>query len=101
MVKFITKKIKKEQRRPIIFYSQSIISNNNVIDTINQKNNEEIKPINDMNTKEKIEVANEILKQDTQKQTKVKKVTKDRGLIERTESSKILLTEDNKELLMD
>lgn len=97
MVKFITKKIKKEQRRPIIFYSQSIISNNNVI----EKNNEEIKPINDMNTKEKIEVANEILKQDTQKQTKVKKVTKDRGLIERTESSKILLTEDNKELLMD
>ena len=30
-----------------------------------------------------------------------KKIVKDKGIIERTESSKVLLTEDNKELLMD
>jgi hypothetical protein len=31
----------------------------------------------------------------------VKRVKKDKGLIERTESSKVILTEDNKQLLMD
>jgi hypothetical protein len=31
----------------------------------------------------------------------VKRVKKDKGLIERTESSKTILTEDNKELLND
>lgn len=32
---------------------------------------------------------------------KVKKLKKDKGIIERTESSKIVLTEDNKQLLVD
>ena len=31
----------------------------------------------------------------------VKRIKKDKGLIERTESSKTILTEENKELLMD
>lgn len=31
----------------------------------------------------------------------VKRIKKDKGLIERTESSKVVLTEDNKQLLMD
>ena len=31
----------------------------------------------------------------------VKKIKKDKGLIERTESSKIVITEDNKQLLND
>jgi hypothetical protein len=31
----------------------------------------------------------------------VKKIKKDKGLIERTESSKIVITEDNKQLLVD
>lgn len=30
-----------------------------------------------------------------------KKIKKEKGLIERTESSKVILTEDNKQLLMD
>lgn len=59
----------------------------------------EDKKVNDMNTKEKITYANEILT--NQEGVKVKKVKKDKGLIERTESSKIILTEDNKELLND
>lgn len=31
----------------------------------------------------------------------VKRIKKDKGLIERTESSKVVLTEDNKQLLID
>ena len=31
----------------------------------------------------------------------VKRIKKDKGLIERTESSKTILTEDNKQLLVD
>ena len=57
-----------------------------------EQNNEEV-----MDTKEKIELANEILSNDT----KVKKVKKEKGLIERTESSITILTEDNRELLKD
>lgn len=51
-----------------------------------------------MTTSEKIEMAKNVLS-DAPKA--VKRVKKDRGLIERTESSKTILTEDNKELLID
>lgn len=60
--------------------------------------NEEIKEENVMDTKEKIQMANAILNAE---QPKVKKVKKDKGLIERTESSITILTEDNRELLKD
>ena len=59
------------------------------------------KNINDMDTQEKIMLANAVLNQDDAITTKVKKVRKDKGLIEKTESSKIILTEDNRELLND
>jgi hypothetical protein len=49
-----------------------------------------------MTTDEKIALANEVLDQ-----PRVKRIKKDRGLIERTESSKTIITEDNKELLND
>ena len=49
-----------------------------------------------MDTKEKIQLANEIL--DTP--SKIKRIKKDKGLIERMESTKSIITEDNKELLM-
>lgn len=48
-------------------------------------------------TKEQIEKAAEL----AQFSTPVKVVKKDRGLIERTESSKIVLAEDNRQLLND
>lgn len=55
-----------------------------------------------MNTAEKVEMANKILaQQESMPKQKVKKIRKDKGLIERTESSKTILTEDNKELLID
>ena len=62
------------------------------------KNNEEIKKDNVMDTKEKIQMAKAILNAE---QPKVKKVKKEKGLIERTESSNTILTEDNRELLKD
>ena len=63
--------------------------------------NKEEKNVKDMDTQEKIMLANAVLGQSDDNLTKVKKVRKDKGLIEKTESSKIILTEDNRELLID
>lgn len=49
-----------------------------------------------MTTEEKVAAAQEVLGG-----TQVKRLKKDKGLIERTENSKTILTEDNKELLKD
>lgn len=66
-----------------------------------EKNNKEENKVV-MNTAEKVEMANKILaQQESMPKQKVKKIRKDKGLIERTESSKTILTEDNKELLID
>lgn len=62
---------------------------------INEKENTTV-----MTTNEKIEKAQEVLNSNTITPT-VKRIKKDKGLIERTESSKTILTEDNKELLKD
>jgi hypothetical protein len=62
------------------------------------KNNiEENKSV--MTTDEKIAMAQSVLS--GANAAPVKRVKKDKGLIERTESSKTILTEDNKELLND
>jgi hypothetical protein len=53
-----------------------------------------------MTTSEKIAMAQSVLNDNIQG-APVKRVKKDKGLIERTESSKTILTEDNKELLND
>ena len=53
-----------------------------------------------MTTSEKIAMAQSVLS-GTDAAAPVKRVKKDKGLIERTESSKTILTEDNKELLND
>ena len=58
----------------------------------NRKNTEE------MNDIEKIEQAEAIA---AAMEPQIKKVKTDRGLIERTESSKIILTEDNRQVLND
>lgn len=64
-----------------------------------KENNESELNTKVMDTREKIELASSILEMEAQ--PKVKKVKKDRGLIERVEGSTIILTEDNKELLID
>lgn len=65
--------------------------------TYNSNNITEKKEV--MTTKEKLEMVNTILSNE-EPQT-AKRIKKDKGLIEKTESSKIVLTEDNKELLID
>ena len=77
-------------------YSPIKINNNKqVCDNIAQ--NADNKYIEVMDTKEKIELANQILGTDP----KIKRIKKDKGLIERVESSVTILTEDNRELLKD
>lgn len=60
--------------------------------------NKKEKTVNSMNTKDKIAAAEAAVENIAQE---VKIVKKDRGLIERTESSKIILTEDNRQVLND
>ena len=50
-----------------------------------------------MTTDEKVAMAQNVLTP----ASNTKRIKKDKGLIERTESSKTILTEDNKELLVD
>ena len=70
---------------------QKMVSNTNV------NKIEENKSV--MTTEEKIAMAQAAL--NGTPASPVKRVKKDKGLIERTESSKTILTEDNKELLND
>ena len=67
---------------------------NENVEQVLEENNDN-KKIEVMTTKEKIEAASEILK------PKVKRIKSDKGLIERTESSTTIITEENKELLTD
>lgn len=95
MAKFITKQIK--TKKPMKSFNDII--NNTPIETIASmviENNENVvKEEKIMTTAEKIEAAKEVLK------PSVKRIKKDKGLIERAESNKTILTEDNKELLRD
>lgn len=59
--------------------------------------NNELKEEIVMTTNEKIALANEVLED----KPKVKRIKADKGLIERAESTKTILTDDNKELLND
>lgn len=87
MNRFIIKQVsrKKSQRFPVVSENkEQIIENKNI----------EV-----MDTKEKIEMAQSILMDEPK--MKVKKIKKDKGLIERASMQSIILTEDNKELLKD
>ena len=66
-----------------------------------QKNKIAKKKENMMNPQEKAARIEEILQNQEENEGRVKRVKKDKGLIERTESSKVILTEDNKQLLND
>lgn len=80
---FITKKVQK------VFVHPYIQENNKVKDSIV------------MNDEEKIIKAEEILTQTMSNEKNIKRVKKEKGLIERTESSKIVITEDNRQVLND
>lgn len=92
-----TKPINKEEKVKEPVQVKEDISHSN-----SEKNNKDGNKKVVMNTAEKVEMANKILaQQESMPKQKVKKIRKDKGLIERTESSKTILTEDNKELLID
>lgn len=100
MRRFITKKIQerrtKFRNKHIVVKEFNELQNEEI--NINIENNiKEEKTIDVMDTKEKIELANQILEQEV----KVKRIKKDKGLIEKVETNKIILTEDNRELLRD
>ena len=54
-----------------------------------------------MDTKTKIALARKVLKGEGDEDFKFETLKRDKGLIEKTESSKTILTEDNRELLID
>lgn len=60
-----------------------------------------VKDNKNMDIKEKAARIEEIMQNPEANTGRVKRVKKDKGLIERTESSKVVLTEDNKQLLND
>ena len=62
-----------------------------------EEDNQEQKNSKDMTTQEKVEMANQVLGTTP----KVKRVKSDKGLIERAETNKTILMEDNRELLVD
>lgn len=74
--------------------SKSAVKNEQVIEN-------KIEIQENMDTQDKIRMAAALLNQEDESLVKVKKMRKDKGLIEKTESSKIILTEDNRELLND
>ena len=59
-------------------------------------NNKKIKKEEPMDINQIEQLASELTAEQT-----TKRIKKDKGLIERTESSKVLITEDNKQLLVD
>jgi predicted secreted protein len=83
MGRFITKRL--QNMKP---QKKHVAATNN---TINESTEQVM-----MTTEEKVAAAQEVLGG-----TQVKRLKKDKGLIERTENSKTILTEDNKELLKD
>lgn len=91
MGKFIIKHI--DNRKPQVKVFQK--SGEKTVDSNKKKLNEEV-----MTTDEKIAMAQNVLS-NSNAVSSVKKLRKDKGIIERTESSKTILTEDNKELLND
>lgn len=90
MGKFIIKHI--NNKKPQIKLHPSV---KNEVVAENKNVNEQV-----MTTSEKIAMAQSVLS-GSEPTPHVKRVKKDKGLIERTESSKTVLTEDNKELLND
>lgn len=92
MGRFIIKHIDNRKPQVKVYPSDT---QKHVVKENKKKVNEQV-----MTTSEKIAMAQNVLSGADQAAS-VKRVKRDKGLIERTESSKTILTEDNKELLND
>lgn len=102
-IKFFIKKVPKTRKNITIIDIQDTnqtteISTQEVKEITVKKNNKKEKKQENMDFKDKIKQAEETL---VSMEPAVKVVKSDKGLIERTESSKIVLTEDNRQLLVD
>lgn len=93
MAMFAQKRIK--QYKPFLLNTRGFKSLNSTQKKVEEINEVKIDTV--MTTAEKINAMNDAMAMETS----FKKIKKDKGLIERTESSKTILTEDNKELLKD
>lgn len=100
MGRFIVKKA--QERKPsarLIRPMPNIVPETKPEEPPKNKNTKKKKAM--MNPQEKAARIEEILQNQEENKGRVKRVKKDKGLIERTESSKVILTEDNKQLLND
>ena len=101
-VKQVYKRIKVGVK-PVVRYTQPVVVEE-TSKTVNKKpthkKNKEEKENEDMITTEQFDRVDALV-QDINVPQQVKVVKKDRGIIERTESSKIVLTEDNRQVLND
>lgn len=79
------------------------VGNNIVIDEIKDKpkngNNKTEKKDDDMVTMEQINKAQEIASMINDENVVVKRVKKDKGLMEKTNSEKVVIVEDNRQIL--
>lgn len=78
--------------RPVVRKNETTVKEAMPVD----KNNKTSKKQEAMDIEQIEKLANELTPEQT-----TKRIKKDKGLIERTESSKIMITEDNKQLLKD
>ena len=110
MARFITKTPNKKYIRPVRYMTKSHSVTNPVIkevmpedNSIDEMKNEvnNVENINDMSDKNLEKVKALVGDETSVPKRRVKREKKDKGLIERTTGSEILLTEDNKMLLND
>lgn len=107
-LQFITKKFRKRPNYKIVpstikgkeLENIEIVTNSSDVNNKkdNKAKNNKKKHKDDMIDKSQISTIEDAVKN---MQPEVKIVKKDRGLIERTESSKIIITEDNRQVLND
>lgn len=86
MSRFIIKKVEHKASKKLC----NVIENNKI------NENKDM-----MTTEEKVRMAQEILGNESEAKMSVKRLKKDNGLIEKVNTKKIILTEENKELLND
>lgn len=103
---FIIKKsqdVKPAKRKSVkVSVPESSFKNDKGVLTQKLENNKPEKVVkkkitNVMDTKDKLDMAESVISDEPKA---IKRIKKDKGLIERTESSKTILTEDNKELIL-
>jgi two-component SAPR family response regulator len=108
MARFINKTPSKKYIRPVRYGAinhtvTSVVSKNDKVneETVEETKVNNVENIDDMSNKNLEKVKALVGDDVTVPKRRVKREKKDKGLIERTEGSEILLTEDNKMLLND